>query len=339
MKTVKCLVWDLDDTLWDGVVLEGDDPPPFATAVETLNTLDQRGILHAVASRGEPRVATGHLAKQGLDHMFSAAEVNWGAKSESVRRVAETMNIGLDTIAFVDNDPLERAEVGIALPMVRCYPASSVGRLPGLPDFQPPFVTEESRLRRKMYRVESERKVAEQEHAGPSTEFLESLELEMTVRRATEEDLARAHELTVRTHQLNTTGLTVDMDGLRRLCDSPTHEVLVAGLRDRFGPYGTIGLALNEIRPDRNVLKLLLMSCRVMSRNVGTVLLGHLVGRALSAGRAAMAEFVPTDVNKIMLVTLRFAGFEVAERSGERLLLRYAADGAPALPGHVRLVS
>ncbi|QUQ65745.1 HAD-IIIC family phosphatase [Kutzneria sp. CA-103260] len=338
-KTVKCLVWDLDDTLWDGVVLEGDAPEPFAGAVSTLRTLDERGILHAVASRGEPDVAAAHLAAHGLAEMFSVIQVNWGAKSDSVQSVAEALNIGLDTIAFVDNDPLERAEVAQALPMVRCYPADEVPWLPRRVEFQPEFVTPESRQRRQMYRVEAARKQAEQGHTGPSAEFLASLDLEMTVRRAAESDLIRAHELTVRTHQLNTTGWTADLDELRRLSRSPNHEVLVASLRDRFGPYGTIGLALSEIHSDRSVLKLLLMSCRVMSRGVGAVLLNHIITRALASGRRPMAEFVPTDVNRIMLVTLRFAGFAVSSQDGGRLLLGYSGDRPPSPADHVRLLS
>jgi len=338
-KTIKCLVWDLDDTLWDGVVLEGDDPEPFPGAVSTLRTLDERGILHAVASRGEPDIASAHLSSHGLFDLFSVVQVNWGAKSDSVQSVAEALNIGLDTIAFVDNDPLERAEVAQALPMVRCYPADEVPWLPRRVEFQPEFVTPESRQRRHMYRVEAARKQAEQGHSGPSVDFLASLDLEMTIRPASEEDLARAHELTVRTHQLNTTGWTADLDELRRLSHSRHHEVLVASLRDRFGPYGTIGLALSEIHPDRSVLKLLLMSCRVMSRGVGAVLLNHIITRALAAGRRPMAEFVPTEVNRIMLVTLRFAGFEVSAQDGDRLLLGYTADHPPAPADHVRLLS
>jgi FkbH-like protein len=332
------LVWDLDDTVWDGVVLEGDDPVPVPAAVATLNTLDERGILHAAASRGEPEVASAHLTKHDLAEMFVVLQVNWDAKSESVRRVAEALNIGLDTIAFIDNDPLERAEVSGALPMVRCYSADEAGRLSSLPEFQPEARTTEARQRRTMYRVEAARQDAETHHAGPSAEFLASLDLQMTVREATAENLARAHELTVRTHQLNTTGWTADMDELRRLCESPTHEVLVADLTDRFGPYGTIGLALSAVTPSQSVLKLLLMSCRVMSRGVGTVLLDHVVGRALAAGRQPMAEFVQTDVNRSMLVTLRFGGFELVEHTGDRMLLRYAAGQAPKPSQHVKLL-
>ncbi|NSL43769.1 HAD-IIIC family phosphatase [Streptomyces sp. 8P21H-1] len=340
MNTVKCLVWDLDDTLWDGVVLEGDRPQPFTAAVETLRTLDRRGILHAVASRGDPRTSEAHLAHHGLAELFSAVEIGWGGKSDAVRRIVRTLGLAPDAVAFVDNDPVERAEVAAVLPGVRCYRADQVGELPDRPEFTPEFVTDEARQRRRLYSVERHRTRAEQDFEGSKGEFLASLDLTMTVRRATEEDLARAHELTVRTHQLNTTGLTLNMVELRRLAAAPDHEVLVAGLRDRFGSYGTIGLAVSELTGTDSVLLLLLTSCRVLSRGVGAVLLDHVVHRAVRAGLRPVARFVSTPVNQVMLVTLRFAGFQVIERHGDRMVLAADPDRLPRTrPGHVRVVA
>ncbi|MGA4837702.1 HAD-IIIC family phosphatase [Streptomyces sp. G45] len=338
--TVKCLVWDLDDTLWDGVVLEGDAPVPFAAAVRALHDLDQRGILHAVASRGEYDVAAAHLAEHGLTDLFTVLEVGWGAKSAAVERIATELNIGLDTVAFIDNDAVERAEVAAALPSVRCYPATEAERLAGRAEFTPRFVTDESAQRRQLYRTERRRKAAETEHTGPPAEFLASLDLVLTVRRASEADLARAHELTVRTHQLNTTGRTFGLEELRRLCADPGHEVIVASLEDRFGSYGTIGLAVTALRDDATVLELLLMSCRVMSRGVGAVLIDHIVAETLAGGRRPVAEFVPTDVNRQMLVTLRFGGFAVVENTGDRMTLAIDPAAPPPARTHpVRVVT
>ncbi|MFH8470760.1 HAD-IIIC family phosphatase [Streptomyces sp. NPDC017991] len=340
MSTVKCLVWDLDDTLWDGVVLEGDRPRPFAVAVETLRTLDRRGILHAVASRGHPQTSAAHLAHHDLAELFSAVEIGWGSKSDAVDRIARALGLALDAVAFVDNDPVERAEVAAVHPGIRCYRADQLDELPDRPEFNPEFVTDEARQRRRLYRVERHRTWAEQEFEGSRGEFLASLDLTMTVRRASEGDLARAHELTVRTHQLNTTGRTFDMTELRHLSASPGHEVLVAGLRDRFGSYGTIGLAVSELAGADSVLLLLLTSCRVLSRGVGAVLLDHVVHRAVGAGLRPVARFVSTPVNQAMLVTLRFAGFEVVERHGDRMVLAVDPDRPrPRGPRHVRVVT
>ncbi|MGH4008420.1 MAG: HAD-IIIC family phosphatase [Pseudonocardiaceae bacterium] len=338
--TLKCLVWDLDDTLWGGVVLEGDRPRPFTAAVEALKTLDQRGILHAVASRGDHETAAGHLAEHGLDELFCVLDIGWGSKSGAVRRIAKTLNVGLDTVALVDNDPVERCEVAATHPEVRCYRADQLAELPMLPEFCPEFVTDESRQRRHLYRVEHHRALAEREFDGAAAEFLASLQLTMTVRHANEEDLARAHELTVRTHQLNTTGQTFSMAELRALTRSSDHEVLVAGLRDRFGSYGTIGLAVSELAGADSVLLLLLMSCRVLSRGVGAVLLDHIVRRAVSQGLRPVSRFVSTPVNQIMLVALRFAGFELLEHNSDHMLLVADPDRLPtARPDHVRIVT
>ncbi|MFC5286470.1 HAD-IIIC family phosphatase [Actinokineospora guangxiensis] len=329
LPPVKVVVWDLDDTLWDGVVLEGDAPAPFPAAVATLHTLDRRGVLHAVASRGEAAVAERHLAEHGLAELFVAVEVGWGAKSDAVARVARELNIAADAVAFIDNDPLERAEVATGLPGVRTYLATDAAGLPERPEFAATHTTAESAGRRQLYRTERDRRRAEAGHTGPPAEFLAGLDLELTVRRAEESDLDRAHELTVRTHQLNTTGRTFSAEQLRALCADPGYEVLVADLRDRFGSYGTIGLAVTAVTATTTTLELLLMSCRVMSRGAGAALVDHIAATALAAGRTPMAEFVPTDVNRIMLVTLRFAGFRPVGGPGGPLAVDPAAPPAP----------
>lgn len=334
---VKCLVWDLDGTLWDGVVLENDGMPPKPEALRALHALDERGILHAVASRGEIDPALAHLREYGIEDMFSVVHVGWGAKSEALQGIAESLDIGIDTVAFVDNDPVERAEVAAALPDVRCYPAERVAQLPELPEFIPAHITDEARRRRNHYRAERARRSSEQQYSGTDNEFLASLELELTVRRATRADLDRANELTVRTNQLNTTGRTFDAEQLSALAVSPEHEVLVASLRDRFGEYGTIGLAVTQRRGIDDVLLLVLMSCRVMSRGVGAPFIGYLVQRATATGLRPVAEFVPTAVNRAMLVTLRFAGFDVLDRSGERTVLVHRGSGAFPGTEHVRV--
>jgi FkbH-like protein len=338
VTAVKCLVWDLDDTLWDGVVLEGDRPRPFPAAVEALHTLDRRGILHAVAGRGDRARADTHLAEHALGWLFCAVEVGWGAKSAAIRRIAADLNIGLDTVAFTDNDPVERAEVSAALPMVRCYPAERVGELAELAEFRPQ-VSDESRHRRHRYLAERDRVAAERAFPGSPTEFLGSLGLTMTVRSATEDDFARARELTVRTHQLNTTGRTLDLAQLRELTSSERHEVLVADVADRFGEHGTVGLAVLRLAGPDVVLELLLTSCRVLNRGVGAVFLGHLVRDVLARGRRPVARFVRTSANRIMLVTLRFAGFEPLGADGADLTLAFdPRRPPPPRPGHVRIV-
>ncbi|HEX2086012.1 MAG TPA: HAD-IIIC family phosphatase [Solirubrobacteraceae bacterium] len=321
-KTVKCVVWDLDGTLWDGILLEDGEVTVRPDVVATIESLSDRGILHAIASRNDHDAAMERLVAAGLEEHFVYPQINWLPKSASVAEVARLLNVGIDTLAFVDDQPFELEEVAFAHPDVLCLDAGEiVDAAATRPEFQPRFVTDESRIRRHLYRSEERRVRDEAGHEGTSEEFLATLGMRFTIAQAEEEDLQRAEELTVRTNQLNSTGRTYSYEELAELRRDPGHLLLVASLEDRYGPYGKIGLALVERGSDVWMLRLLLMSCRVMSRGVGTVLLNHVMRLARESGARLRAELVETGRNRMMYVTYAFAGFAEVERDGDRVLL------------------
>lgn len=336
-KTVKVLVWDLDNTLWSGTLLEGDDVQLQAGVAEALETLDQRGILLSVASKNDPEAAMAKLRELGVADYFIYPQIGWSAKSQSIERIATSINIGLDTVAFIDDQPFEREEVTHTHSSVRTLDASEIETLNGRPDLIPRFITDESAIRRRMYQADIERQQVEEEFTGPQEEFLAGLEMHFTLGPAREEDLKRAEELTVRTHQLNTTGYTYSYDELAELRQSPDHLLLVADLVDKYGTYGKIGLALVEKTADAWTLKLLLMSCRVMSRGVGTIMLNHILALAQNAGVRLLAEFRSNDRNRMMMVTYRFAGFREIERRDDVAILENSLENIQPFPDYVNV--
>ncbi|MEW2086943.1 HAD-IIIC family phosphatase [Streptomyces sp. NPDC005283] len=333
--TVKCVVWDLDNTVWDGVLLEDGDVKLRPGVAEVIRTLDERGILHSVASRNDHDAALAKLQEFGLAEYFLYPQINWGNKSDSVKAVAEAINIGIDTLAFVDDQPFERDEVAHTHAQVLCIDALDAERIPQLPQMQPRFVTADSRERRHLYRADAQRKQAEETHQGTDEDFLGSLDMRFTISAAKERDLQRAEELTVRTNQLNATGYTYSYEELDAFRRSPGHDLLVAGLQDTYGSYGKIGLALVERGDAVWTVKLLLMSCRVMSRGVGSVLLGHLIRSAHEAGVKLQAEFVPTSRNRTMFVTYKFSGFREIARNGDVSVLAHDGARIPNFPPYM----
>ncbi|MEV4187125.1 HAD-IIIC family phosphatase [Streptosporangium canum] len=318
---IKCVVWDLDNTLWDGVLLEDGEVTLRPGVAEVVRVLDERGILQSIASRNHGPAAIEQLERFGLRDYFLAPQIGWNSKSESVAAIAKSLNIGIDTLALIDDQPFEREEVAFSHPQVLCLDADEVARIPEMPVFTPRFVTDDSRNRRSMYMGSELRDAAEREFGGTSDDFLATLDMTFSISAAAEADLRRAEELSVRTNQLNSTGITYSYEELRAFARSPGHLLLVAGLEDRFGSYGKIGLALVERGAEIWTLKLLLMSCRVMSRGVGTVLLNHVMRLARDAGVRLQAEFLPNDRNRVMFVTYRFAGFQEVETRGELRIL------------------
>jgi FkbH-like protein len=334
-KHVKCVIWDLDDTVWDGILLEDPRVRPRPAVLSVLRTLDERGILHSIASRNEAAAVRAKLRELGIEDLFLYPQIHWGSKAESVETIARRLGFGYDAFAFVDAQQFELLEVRTRFPQVRCYDAERAPGLPALPEFQPTFVTAESSKRRKMYLAEIERDQAAADHPGSSTEFLATLDMIFTIAPASTDDLKRAEELTVRTHQLNTTGRTYSYAELDELRRSPEHLLLIAELEDRFGSYGKIGLALVELSAEVWTVKLLLMSCRVLSRGVGSVLLNEIQRRAAAAGVRLHADFVSNDRNRMMYVTYRLAGFREVWRQGDEVVLEAPDTGIPQRPAHL----
>lgn len=336
-KTIKLLVWDLDNTLWQGTLLEGDGLRVREGVRETLKALDARGILHSVASKNDHDLAMAKLKEVGLDEYFLYPQVNWNSKAANIRSIVESINIGMDAVAFIDDEPFELEEVKHSLPDVLTIRAAELGGLADRPEFNPPFITDDSARRRLMYRADIERNRAEGEFVGPSEEFLATLDMEFTIAPAQQEDLKRAEELTVRTHQLNTTGYTYSLAELDALSRSPDHLLLVATLDDKFGTYGKIGLALVEKGAEVWTVKLFLMSCRVMSRGVGSVFMNHILSLAREAGVRLQAEFLSNDRNRMMLITYKLGGFKELSRDGKYILFGHDLERIPPRPEWLKL--
>ena len=306
---VKCLVWDLDNTLWQGVLLEDGDVQVPEDIRRVVIGLDDRGILQSVSSKNDHEHAFEWLEKLGLAEYMVLPQIGWGVKSAGIEAIADRLQFAQHTIAFIDDQSAERAEVAHRLPAVRCYPADMAPRLLDLPEFTPVMITKDSRNRRAMYRANFARDTARTEHTGPDEDFLRTLGLQMTIHRADEEDLHRVEELTLRTSQMNATGVHYSHDTLRGLLPDPRHEVLVVGMSDRFGPHGAVGVVLLERHEELWYLKLLATSCRVVSFGAGAVLLRWLSNQVARSGAHLVADFRRTERNRMMEVAYRFAGF------------------------------
>ncbi len=334
---IKCIVWDLDGTLWDGILLEDAAVTVRPAVAEHIRRLDRMGVLHSVASKNDRETALAKLRALGLAELFLYPQISWNSKSSSIRLIAQALNLGVDAFAFVDDQEFERAEVAHEVPGVTCVDVAELDQALARPEFAPRFVTDESGQRRAMYQAQLARDDLQREYVGTSEEFLAQLGLAFTIEPARRADLQRAEELTVRTNQLNATGRTYSYEELDALRESPDHLLLVASLTDKFGSYGKIGLALVEKGAQVWHLRMLLMSCRVMSRGVGMVLLNHVMRLAAEASAGLRADFAETGRNRMMQVTYAFAGFREVSRDGAHVVLAADLASVQPPPAYVRL--
>lgn len=303
----KCVVFDLDDTLWRGILLEGD--VELMPDVESmLRRLDERGILVSVASKNAHADAMERLRTFGIANYMLHPAIGWGAKSEGVRQIARDLDIGLDSLMFVDDSAFERDEVARALPEVEVLPAGSIADLLDHPRLQG-SVTEESRSRRLMYHEAAIREAAAAEYGASYHDFLRSCDIRVDVRPDTPEDFERLAELVQRTNQLNFSGRKYRRDELETLMLDQTLERHVIDCADRYGSYGTIGLCLARRVDDGVRIEDLMLSCRVQGKFIEKALLHHLCTRPGWCASFVEIAFKPTERNAAARAVLSELGF------------------------------
>lgn len=275
LSPIKCVVWDLDNTLWEGVLLENADVRLNTSLKELLETLDQRGILLSIASKNDHESAWRQLEALGISDYFLAPQINWMPKSESIKAIAKRLNIGLDSVAFIDDNPFELNEVAAACPEVTCIDVRNVGELRNAPRFQG-STTADARSRRGYYQEALVREDKQAEFGEDYLRFLEYCEIRLEIRRFRNEDFDRVAELVQRTNQLNFSGQKYNRDQLHNILNDPEIDKYILDCSDKFGSYGTIGLGTVRHSPAEIEIQDFMLSCRVQGKLIEQAFFSHL---------------------------------------------------------------
>jgi FkbH-like protein len=330
--TLKLVIWDLDNTLWSGTLTEGDKLALREGVRDMITVLDEKGVLLSIASRNRHEDAMNQLEEFGLVDLFLVPEINWGPKSASITRILERLGISPEATVFIDDNPFERDEVRHHFPELATLDAQEMYELRHL---APQDTSPLSAQRRAMYQAEQARANAEAHFEGPEEAFLELLGMSLIIRPACCEDLDRAAELTDRTNQLNATGRRYSVAELEQRIKEDPNSVLLAELTDRYGDYGIIGLCVLERRQETSEIKLVLLSCRVLSRGISTVFINEIVEHEKALGQQVRAELIRTGRNRLMELAFRFAGFKTLDTKDDLLRLTHTPDTPWQKPGYV----
>ncbi len=324
----KCLVLDLDHTLWggilgdagaDGIVCGASDYPAgaYAEFQRAVLALRSRGILLAVASKND-RANVDEAFRKRTDMPLQAGhisewEVHWEPKPESLRRIAERLNIGLDSIVFLDDNPAEIDLVKMALPQVRAYPMPPrpeqfVPFLAGLEDFDQLQLSAEDLRRGELY--ELRKKQAEMAASATDLEsFYRSLKTVLRPEAAGPGNFERIVQLVQKTNQFNLTTRRHDEKALAAHLDAGA-ELWAFRAADVHGDHGIIAVALLDFGGDGCTIDTFLMSCRVIGRTLETAILSFFERRAFARGAARLrGEYIPTPKNGLVRDCYRRHGF------------------------------
>lgn len=355
----KCLVVDLDDTLWGGVLGEvgpegialGSDYPgnAYRDFQKALLDLRRQGVLLAVASKNDHddamRALREHPEMVLRPEHFAALRVNWRTKPENLIEIASELNLSLDSLVFFDDNPAERALMRERLPQVETLevPGDPFGYARKLLEsrcFDKVSLTAEDLERGDMYRAQRERRELESS-AGDLTAFYRRLEMVAEIEPLCDLSFQRVHDLLQKTNQFNLTTRRHPQAALRAFAEDPDTEVWTLRLRDRFGDNGLVGVAIVRSGKETAVVDTFLLSCRVIGRTVETALLANVAERARRRGlRRLIGVTRRTEKNAPFLDFYARHGFREIETVDPEK--RWALDLAAipfAHPDYIRLPS
>jgi FkbH-like protein len=307
-KRIKCVVFDLDNTLWKGVLVEGDRIRVQPEMERLIKYLDQRGVLLSIASKNDHQSALRQLKEVGLSEYFLYPQINWNPKSSSIKTIAARLNIGVDSLAFVDDNPFELDEVAAAAPEVVCVNAASAGSLFSDPRFQG-SATPEARRRRQLYRDAEARETAQEAFGSDYLGFLASCQIRLEISRYSPQEADRVAELVQRTNQLNFSGRKYSREELEGIVADPALEKLVLKCSDRYGSYGTVGFCIVENSGVEIAIRDFMLSCRVQGKLLEQSLFNHLLESHNPNVERLWVNFRPTSRNKPAQQVLAASGF------------------------------
>jgi FkbH-like protein len=310
-RPFKVIVVDCDNTLWNGVL--GEDGIAGIMIDEHRQELQSMlvrcvdaGMLLCLCSKNAEADVFEVIAKHPamlirLNHL-AGYRINWEPKSRNILSLAQSLKLGLDDFIFIDDSPIECGEVATNLPVVLTIriPPDSAGAVRLLRHIWPidgaPATTED-RGRTEMYRAESMRNDfhgAVQDYA----QFIAGLDLKITLQPASDKDIARISQLTIRTNQFNVSTIRRDEAAIRQLISNPDVVCFVVSVKDRFGDYGLVGMCIAGVELSRLVVDSFMLSCRAMGRGVEHQMFSHLGQVACEKGLAQISiRCIPTPKN------------------------------------------
>jgi len=325
----RCIVLDLDNTLWGGIIGEdgfdgiklGDNSQgnSYVEFQKTLLALHQRGILLAINSKNNiddaMEVITKHPNMILKKEHFASMKINWNDKVSNMIDISNELNFGLDYLVFFDDDPVNRELMKSSLPEVLTIELSTDSSeystiLKNMKEFDVLKITKEDSHRGQMYFEQKQRHELESTITNLD-EFLKQLKLKVKIKSADKFSIPRISQLTLKTNQFNLTTKRYQEEDIKNLVQNNKIEIIYAQVEDKFGDNGITSMyILDKTNPEEWYLDTFLLSCRIMGRQIEKCLMQHIISKAkMNDVKKIKADYLPTKKNKPIEAFLPDCGF------------------------------
>ena len=325
----KCIVLDLDNTLWGNIIgedgIEGIKIGPypegrsFVEFQKVIKSLSENGIILAINSKNNQKDAMKainehpHMILREKD--FSCIKINWNDKISNMREIVKDLNIGLDSIVFFDDDPINRELLRMSMPEVNTIelpkdPSSYAQILRNLNDFNTLKITKDDTERKKMYSQEQNRQKLESSTENLN-EYLKKLDIKIKIKLDNEFSISRISQLILKTNQFNLTTKRYQEEEIKEFVEDKTMIVGCSEVDDKFGENGITNVFIIKTKSNEWIIDTFLLSCRIMGRGIEEGIIGKILEIAKDKGiEKITATFIPTEKNKPAENFLKNYGFK-----------------------------
>jgi FkbH-like protein len=318
LKFAKCVVWDLDGTLWDGVLMESGENPQMKlrdNILETLKTLDSRGILNSIASKNDSSDALAILDGLGISDLFVSPQINWNPKSANISLIAQQLNLDVSEFLFVDDSQFEIQEVSRIHRDIETLNASETSSMLGMAFLNPPLSSLGS-SRRQLYVQNAKRRVDEVESNLSYQDFLASCHMQLNIRNLDDQqDFERGFELLSRSNQLNLSGLRLTFQEYEKAVSEESSLWVCADLQDKYGSHGVVLVGKIDFKQDIRIAELAI-SCRVAGKYVEEAFFQWVIDSFSSNSNLLELGFIQTPKNGLIRDAIDRSGFHFDSTSG-----------------------
>src|SRR3989344_1061154 len=355
--TKKCIVLDLDNTLWGGVVGEdgfegiklGPTPEgrPFLEFQRYLLSLFNIGIILSINSSNNPEDALSVLRTHPhmilKENHFASIKINWDSKISNMKTIAEEINIGLDSLVFFDDNKLNREIIRTALPEVKVVdlpddPSLYLKTLMELNDFNSYQFSEEDKKRGQMYANERKRQELNKTIMD-ITEYLKDLNIVVTIEKANSFNIPRISQLTQKTNQFNMTTRRYLEEDIKKFSAGNNFIAVSIKIEDKFGDNGIVGVVIVKREEKKWIIDSFLLSCRVIGRRVEETILAYILEEAKKERvNTLIGEFISTKKNIPAKEFYKKNGFELIEEKDGRQLWEFPIEKKYKYPEFIRIV-
>ena len=303
---VKCIVFDLDNTIWNGTLDANDDVKLNEKISEYIKSAFEKGIVLAIASKNNYGQAYNKIVELGIEKYFYKFYISWDDKYKTIKDLANKLNISVEHILFIDDSDIELTEALYYIPTLQVLNVKDIDLLKQYLN-DDSVLTDEAKNRNKIYKILEERKKTEEQM--PKEEFLKYCNIKISIDIAKKEEFFRINELLSRTNQMNLNNKILTVEELNKISKNEEYTIFSIKMTDIFADYGIVGTTIIKESEDSIEIKYFAISCKVEGRNIGKNVIEYIKKIAKKKKKNIEAKYIYNLKNEKLKALFVLNGF------------------------------